>query len=152
MVEQSQHQMQGYGQLRPETLAKIKAQTKKNFDFFEASVTPEQRIQVEDCVKHYKTDPAWIASKMTQLDQDFAACDTNGDGRLDADEHKAFYGRMIERAQAESRYCKTYEGQLDDIYDMYNSIDETHEGYSMADFMICKDVAEKYWFEMKGAR
>ena len=78
-----------------EQMALLREVIQKTFDFYEANITEEQRAKTQEKMIKYKAgDQEFIAELMGKMTAAFQEADANGDGRLDADESRTFYGRL----------------------------------------------------------
>ena len=138
--------------LSAECLAKVKACTIKNFANFEANVTQAQRDLAAADFESFKNNPEWLATKKAEVDTDFSESDADGDGRLNAAESEVFLGKLYGRAIARGKFAASYEGQIAETYDMYNSVNTSEEGYSQAEFFTAAGASAQCWEECKAAK
>ena len=93
----------------------MKAQTKRNFDYWTSVVTPAQEaMAAEEIAKYTSGDQEYITEAMGKIGAAFAAADLNNDGRLDAAEHEAFFVTMMANDAAEGKFSSMYDGGMAD--------------------------------------
>ena len=111
-----------------------------------AEATPAQKADADAEMARYMAEPEFAAAEMAKMGEDFAAADSNSDGKLVLAEFVVFMGKMQAREEAKGGYWDAAQN-LEEQYNLHNRQAEG-DGITMQDFMGSMGV----WMGVWGAK
>ena len=113
------------------------------------TATPEQKTAGEAKLKRMREEPEFMAEQMTKFGKMFSDADTNGDGRLNLEEYRAFSAAT--KAEAESAGEWREAGDRDEEnFAILNSI-SAEDGFTMAEMQMVMGPWMAKFTELKNA-
>ena len=113
------------------------------------TATPEQKTAGEAKLKRMREEPEFMAEQMTKFGKMFADADSNGDGRLNLEEYRAFSAAT--KAEAESAGEWREAGDRDEEnFAILNSV-SAEDGFTLAEMQQVMGPWMAKFTELKNA-
>ena len=122
------------GQLPAELVAKINELAAAQFERWKATATAEQKQAGIEKMAKFQSDENFKAQEMEKMSKAWNDADTNGDGKLDLQEYKAWDAALKAHATSAGEW---YDEDRTDLHynEVLNKIGEG-EGFTMAEMMM----------------
>ena len=137
------------GALSQATLDMINARVTGQYAEWKQTGTPEQKAAGEEKLRRMREEPEFMAEMMGKFGKMFSDADTNGDGRLNLEEYKAFSAATKAIAIAEGDWTEA-DNHDEENYAIMNSV-SAEDGFTMSEMQQCMGPWMAKMTELKNA-
>ena len=135
--------------ISPELTEQLKAFGVESWNHFQAVATPEQKASQDARQASYDTEEK-KAEELARISADFAACDANGDGRLNEEEFTAFFAKQREQRAREGNDIEPMADSASRCFALLNQISEG-DGFTIEDFFAGYGAMRQGMLDLKAA-